>query len=841
MASPLAFKRTDSIADNMPDALRQSRYHMKRCFAKYIEKGRRLMKLHHLMEELEQTIDDTNEKNQLLEGILGFILTSTQEAVVDPPYVAFAIRPTPGVWEYVCVNSEDLSVEATTSTDYLKFKERIYDENWANDENAFEADFGAFDFGSPKLTLSSSIGNGLYFISKLLTSKTTGKSAKLQTIVDYLLTLNHHGESLMINDTLNSAEKLQMALIVVDVFLSAIPKDTSYQKFELELKERGFEKGWGDTAGRVKETMRTLSEVLQAPDPVNLEKFFSRIPTMFKVVIFSVHGYFGQADVLGLPDTGGQVVYILDQVKALEEELLLRIKQQGLNFKPQILVVTRLIPDARGTKCHHEFEPINDTKHSHILRVPFYTEKGILRQWVSRFDIYPFLERFTQDATTKILDQMDGKPDLVIGNYTDGNLVASLMARKLNITQATIAHALEKTKYEDSDVKWKELDPKYHFSCQFMADTVAMNSADFIITSTYQEIAGSKDKPGQYESHDAFTLPGLCRVVSGINVFDPKFNIAAPGADQTIYFPCTEKDKRLSQFHPVIEDLLFNKVDNNEHIGYLAERRKPIIFSMARLDVVKNLSGLVEWYAKNKKLRSLVNLVIVGGFFDPSKSKDREEMAEIKKMLDIIERCQLKGQFRWIAAQTNRYRNGELYRCIADTKGAFVQPALYEAFGLTVIEAMNCGLPTFATNQGGPAEIIVDGVSGFLINPLNGDESSNKIVSFFEKCKADPSYWNTISAAGLQRINECYTWKIYANKLVNMGNIYTFWRVVNKEEKKAKQRYIHMFYNFLFRNLVKNVPIPCDEPQTLGKPPSLKHQGSSTKRSQSTLRRLFGA
>jgi len=56
--------------------------------------------------------------------------------------------------------------------------------------------------------------------------------------------------------------------------------------------------------------MRTLSEVLQAPDPVNLELFFSRIPTIFKVVIFSVHGYFGQADVLGLPDTGGQVKFL---------------------------------------------------------------------------------------------------------------------------------------------------------------------------------------------------------------------------------------------------------------------------------------------------------------------------------------------------------------------------------------------------------------------------------------------------------------------------------------------------------------------------------------------------
>ena len=53
--------------------------------------------------------------------------------------------------------------------------------------------------------------------------------------------------------------------------------------------------------------MRSLSEVLQAPDPFNLEKFFSSVPTIFNVVIFSPHGYFGQANVLGLPDTGGQV------------------------------------------------------------------------------------------------------------------------------------------------------------------------------------------------------------------------------------------------------------------------------------------------------------------------------------------------------------------------------------------------------------------------------------------------------------------------------------------------------------------------------------------------------
>jgi len=82
------------------------------------------------------------------------------------------------------------------------------------------------------------------------------------------------------------------------------------ENFIDRFKEWGFERGWGDTAERVKETMRTLSEVLQAPDPVNLEKFLSRLPTIFNVAIFSVHGYFGQADVLGLPDTGGQVKFL---------------------------------------------------------------------------------------------------------------------------------------------------------------------------------------------------------------------------------------------------------------------------------------------------------------------------------------------------------------------------------------------------------------------------------------------------------------------------------------------------------------------------------------------------
>lgn len=87
---------------------------------------------------------------------------------------------------------------------------------------------------------------------------------------------------------------------------------------------------------------------------------------------------------------------------------------------------------------------------------------------------------------------------------------------------------------------------------------------------------------------------------------------------------------------------------------------------------MKNITGLVEWYAKNPRLQGLVNLVVVAG--DHAKeSKDLEEQAEKKKMYRLIEEYKLEGKIRWISAQMNRVRNGELYRCIADTKGAFVQ------------------------------------------------------------------------------------------------------------------------------------------------------------------------
>ncbi|XP_008800466.1 sucrose synthase 2 [Phoenix dactylifera] len=806
MASP-TLSRIHSVRERLGDTLSAHPNELVALFSRFVNQGKGMLLPHQLLAEYEAVIPEA-DREKLKDGVFEDVLKAAQEAIVLPPWVALAIRPRPGVWQYVRVNVSELAVEELTVPQYLQFKEELVDGSSQNNF-ALELDLEPFNASFPRPSLSKSIGNGVQFLNRHLSSKLFHDKESMYPLLNFLRAHNYKGTSMMLNDRIHSLSALRAALRKADEYLLSIPSDTPYSEFNHRFQELGLDKGWGDTAQRCHETIHLLLDLLEAPDPCTLESFLGTVPMVFNVVILSPHGYFAQANVLGYPDTGGQVVYILDQVRALENEMLERIKKQGLDITPRILIVTRLLPDAVGTTCGQRFEKVLGTEHTHILRVPFRTESGTIRKWISRFEVWPYLETYAEDVAHELTGELQAKPDLIIGNYSDGNLVASLLAHKLGVTQCTIAHALEKTKYPNSDIYWKKFENQYHFSCQFTADLIAMNHADFIITSTFQEIAGSKDTVGQYESHTAFTLPGLYRVVHGIDVFDPKFNIVSPGADMSIYFPYTEEHKRLTSLHPEIEELLYSPVENSDHKFVLKDRSKPVIFSMARLDRVKNITGLVELYGRNPRLRELVNLVVVAG--DHGKeSKDLEEQAEMKKMYSLIEQYKLDGHIRWISAQMNRVRNGELYRYICDTKGAFVQPAFYEAFGLTVVESMTCGLPTFATCHGGPAEIIVHGVSGFHIDPYQGDKASELLVNFFEKCKEDPTYWTKISLGGLQRIEEKYTWKLYSERLMTLSGVYGFWKYVSNLDRRETRRYLEMFYALKYRNLAKSVPLHVD-------------------------------
>ncbi len=240
---------------------------------------------------------------------------------------------------------------------------------------------------------------------------------------------------------------------------------------------------------------------------------------IFRIVLVSPHGWFGQEGVLGRPDTGGQVVYVLDQARNLERQLQEDIALAGLevlDIQPKVIILTRLIPESDGTSCNQRLEKVYSTENAWILRVPFRSfNPNVTQHWISRFEIWPYLETFAIDAETELEAEFLGKPDLIVGNYSDGNLVAFLLARSLQVTHCTIAHALEKAKYLFSNLYWQDLEDKYHFSLQFTADLLTMNAANFVISSSYQEIVGTPGSIGQYESYNCFTMPELYHVVNG--------------------------------------------------------------------------------------------------------------------------------------------------------------------------------------------------------------------------------------------------------------------------------------------------------------------------------------
>ncbi len=743
------------------------------------------------------------EGDSLRNSPLEKLLCRVQEAVVDTAWIYLALRVRVGRWEYMRVHMDTMSMERVSVSRFLYFKEHLIDgsqEDWSWE---LEIDLEPFSREFPKMHETRSIGRGVEFLNRRLSSRLfeeLGKGDK--RLLDFLRVHSYREQQLMLNETVKDVQGLRSTLRAADDYLADVDPAADYGALCSELRTMGFEPGWGKDAARMRETMQLLLDILEAPSPGNLEKFLARIPMIFSITILSPHGWFGQSGVLGRPDTGGQIVYILDQVRALEQEMHSRLAEQGLDIEPQILVVTRLIPEADGTSCDQRIELITETRNARILRVPFVNAAGeVLPHWISRFEVWPYLERFSLDAEREMLAELSGRPDLIIGNYSDGNLVASIMSQRLGVTQCNIAHALEKTKYLYSDLYWKENEEQYHFSCQFTADLIAMNKADFIITSTYQEIAGTEDSVGQYEAHGAYTMPGLYRVVHGIDVFDPKFNIVSPGADPEIYFPATETERRLSHLQAEFEELLFGRQTSEDIRGVLKDIDRPIVFTMARMDQIKNITGLVKWYAESPELRAEANLLVVAGHIDPEKAGDTEEREQIEFMHRLMDEFGLDGEVRWLGKYLDKAFSGELYRVIADHGGVFAQPALFEAFGLTVIEAMGTGLPTFATCFGGPQEIIEDGISGFHIDPNHGPAAAQRMAEFFARCRQDPEEWRRISLGALQRVNERYTWKGYAERLMTLSRVYGFWRYVTDLDRAETQRYLEMFYTLQFRPL----------------------------------------
>ncbi|MFQ5646330.1 MAG: sucrose synthase, partial [bacterium] len=464
-------------------------------------------------------------------------LQRIQELLIIDKRIVFVYRPRLASSKIYSLSNSLSEIQEVSVLNYLRMKERIIKPELPFNHRTMQLNFSPFFEKGTHIKDPDQIGKGITHLNRYLSSYLFQNPDKWkEAIYEFLSNYNFQKTSLLVNSQIvQNQYDLEKNLEYAVDFLER--KDCCDQPEQPDpaqelkgvnhkLNSLGFLAGWGDNLFRILESMRLLKQVLEQPDENIIEEFMSRIPMISCIAVISPHGWFGQSKVMGRPDTGGQVVYILDQVKALEKYIINDLKCSGIEVEPKIIIITRLIPENEGTTSNIRKERVLNTQNSWIIRVPFKDNSGnIVPGWISRFHVWPYLDQFAVDSMHEVCSELSGKPDLIIGNYSDGNLVATLMANALGSIQCNIAHALEKTKYLFSDLYWEGFEEKYRFSLQFMADLISMNQASIIISSTAHEIKGTDSTIGQYESYRFFSLPGLMQVTNGINLFHHKFNI----------------------------------------------------------------------------------------------------------------------------------------------------------------------------------------------------------------------------------------------------------------------------------------------------------------------------
>lgn len=790
---PQSAPRRDTAAPSNGDVVEL----LKRFFAVLRTEDKALFLGHEVAAHLEDFLASDQGVSDETRRAVRKLMRGCPEIVLDGDVTYAMLRPSMGVKRIVRLSPMSEALEPVTRGEFLHLKDRQVQGAAQASRHGLVIDFLPFFRGFPRVTEPSEMGDGISLLNRRLAAQSYENPERFrEAFLGFLRDKKLCGESILVSPHIGNADQFGEKLVDLRSAIDDLPDDADLSTIIHVLREHDFESGWGDTPRQVGDTLRLLSLVLESADPDRFAELLHRLPLIRTVLMVSPHGWFAQEGVLGRPDTGGQVTYVLDQARALETGINQRLRASGLDMKGRVVVLTRLIPEADGTTCDEPHEPIYGSEDSWILRVPFRdTAGGVHPHWVSRFRIWPFLEDFAYESRQAIVNELLGKPDLIVGHYTDGNLVAHLLAEQLDVTHCACVHALEKTKYLLSDAYWADLEDQYHFSLHFTADLLAYNSADFIISSSFREIGGTAHEMGMIEAYDLFSMPGLYRVQSGFNPRLARHNIVPPGASEQFFFPHEGDPRRVPQLAESLAEWALGAEPAEGCVGHLDDPELPPVFAMARMDKIKNLSGLVEIFGKHERLQRAANLVLITSINDPELSSDTEEVEEIHRTYALLDEYNLHGKVRWCAARLDKSETGEVYRVMADRRGAFAQPAFMETFGLTVIEAMACGLPVVGTCFGGPSEIIQAGVSGEIADPNDHQAFGDALANIV----GDGEAWRRYSEGGIRRVEQAYTWGLHASRLLGMANVYSFWDHADVMNRPALDRYIHTLFHTVYR------------------------------------------
>jgi phosphatidylinositol alpha-1,6-mannosyltransferase len=103
----------------------------------------------------------------------------------------------------------------------------------------------------------------------------------------------------------------------------------------------------------------------------------------------------------------------------------------------------------------------------------------------------------------------------------------------------------------------------------------------------------------------------------------------------------------------------------------------------------------------------------------------------------------------------------ETLRSLYAAATAFVMPSRGEGFGLVYLEAMAHGTPVIAAQDGAAAEIILDGRTGFLIDPTSVEAVIESVLLLL----ADPDRRDQMGRTAAEHVEAKFTFPPYRDRL----------------------------------------------------------------------------
>jgi sucrose-phosphate synthase len=428
------------------------------------------------------------------------------------------------------------------------------------------------------------------------------------------------------------------------------------------------------------------------------------------ILLISIHGLIRGHDLeLGRDaDTGGQTLYVVDLARALSER----------DDVERVDLVTRRIVDPAVSEDYAEPVEALSGK-ARIVRIDAGPEAYIPKE-----QLWDHLDSFT-DNLVQWLREQPQVPDVVHSHYADAGYVGVQLANLGGIPLVHTGHSLGRDKRKRLLAKGlsaEAIESTYNMSRRINAEEGLLANADLVITSTRNEI---ESQYGLYDYYD----PDCMTVIP-------------PGTD-------------LELFHPAAGD---ERLDYRAKLEpFLTDPDKPLVLALSRPDERKNIPVLLEAFGTTPALREAANLLLIAGNRDDIRDLESGAQGVLTQILLDIDTYGLYGR----VAIPKRHRVEEIpgvYRFVAAGGGVFVNPALTEPFGLTLLEAAASGLPLVATENGGPVDIISNCNNGVLVDPLDASAIAEALLSLL----SDRESWQEASRNGLEGVRKHYTWQAHA-------------------------------------------------------------------------------